>query len=76
MTLAIGRLAFLPAIAFLLAKIANAYAMKTGLKANPMAAGVIQSKFSAQLPQANGGYGSKPAADDVCVFLIGAKNNS
>lgn len=71
----IGRLAFLPAAVFLLVKIGDAYATKTGLKTDVYKQGLINQKFSAQLPDAHGDFGSEAARDDICVLLIGARNN-
>lgn len=72
----LGRIAFLPPVIYALVRTADVYAMKTGLKANVYKQGVIEQKFSAQFPDAKGDYGNKPARDEVCVLLIGAKSNS
>ena len=74
--LIIGRPAVFPAVAILLYKVAEAYAMKTGLIRNPHMDGVIDTKFSAQFPNSEGKFGNKPANNDVCVFILGAKTNS
>ncbi|KAI4729589.1 hypothetical protein E4T49_02724 [Aureobasidium sp. EXF-10728] len=71
----LGRTAFLPAICLLLYRVAEAYAIKTGLKHNHYLDGVIPEHYSAQLPgEADGGLES-PAESDICVFLIGSKVN-
>ncbi|KAG8626444.1 hypothetical protein KVT40_005389 [Elsinoe batatas] len=71
------RLAFLPAVLFLLAKIASAYAVNYNLLPNPhMLDQNITTKFSAQLPSPDGFFGSTPARSPLAVFLIGARNNS
>ncbi|KAK5716596.1 hypothetical protein LTR15_009487 [Elasticomyces elasticus] len=35
----------------------------------------LMKKFSAQFPDEAGNYGTKPANDEICVFLIGARCN-
>lgn len=71
----LGRTAFLPAVCLLLYRIADAYAITTGLKHNHYLDGVILDHYSAQLPgEATGGVES-PAESDVCVFMIGSKVN-
>lgn len=76
MFLIVGRLAVTPVLAFALYKLGTTYAIKTGLIANPYMQGVLETKFSAQIPDEQGNYGNKPANKDVCVFIIGAKVNS
>ena len=68
-----GRLALLPAVAAVFIKFADIYAQKTGLRRNKAADNVILHKFSAQIPNSDGDYGSVPAKADMCVFLIGAR---
>ncbi|KAF2153745.1 hypothetical protein K461DRAFT_311814 [Myriangium duriaei CBS 260.36] len=69
------RYAFIPAAFLALAKIADMYAVKTGLKKNPHMDGVIMAKFSAQFPDKSGNFGNQPARDGVCILMIGARNN-
>lgn len=59
----------------LLYRIANAYAIKTGLKHNHYLDGVILDHYSAQFPGESTGEPEAPAESDVCVFLIGSKVN-
>lgn len=71
----LGRTAFLPAVCLLLYRIADAYAITTGLKRNHYLDGVILDHYSAQFPgEATNGVES-PAESDVCVFMIGSKVN-
>ncbi|KAJ9624523.1 hypothetical protein H2203_005258 [Taxawa tesnikishii (nom. ined.)] len=74
--LLVGRLAFLPAALVLLYRLADTYAMATGLKHNVWSDSVIRGKFSAQFPDALGNYGSTPGRNEVGVLLIGARSNS
>jgi hypothetical protein len=73
--LAIGRVALLVPLVFFIAKITNTILMIYGFKANPGMKDVINSKFSAQIPNEDGTFGPKPAAKGVTVFLIGARSN-
>lgn len=70
------RYAFVPAGFLIASKIFTMYAMKTGLMKNTYMDGVIMSKYSAQFPDKSGDFGNQPARDSMCVFLIGARNNS
>lgn len=71
----LGRTAFLPAACLLLYRIADAYAIKTGLKHNHYLDGVILDHYSAQFPGEATDDVESPAESDVCVFLIGSKVN-
>ena len=71
----VGSYAFLPAIAYILLNIIETTAITLGWKSNPYMKGVLMKKFSAQMPDSNGSYGSKAARDDVVVFLIGTRCN-
>ncbi|KAI5196651.1 hypothetical protein AUEXF2481DRAFT_7329 [Aureobasidium subglaciale EXF-2481] len=73
--LAVGRTAFVPAAFVLLCRVADAYAVKTGLKHNHYLDGVIQEHYSAQLPGETDGDMETPADSDICVFIIGSKVN-
>ena len=66
----------MPAAVFLVYKLLDAYAMKTGLRRNKYMEGVIDRKFTAQLPDSKGQFGNLPARDAVAVLIIGAKCNS
>ncbi|TKX26410.1 hypothetical protein C1H76_1372 [Elsinoe australis] len=70
------RLAILPAFLLIFLKIADVYAQKFNLKTNPHMANNIVTKFSAQFPGTTGSFGNEPARSSMCVFLIGARNNS
>jgi hypothetical protein len=71
----LGRTAFLPAVCLLLYRMADAYAIKTGLKRNHYLDGVILDHYSAQFPGEADGALESPSETDVCVFLIGSKVN-
>ncbi|CZT25679.1 uncharacterized protein RCC_11348 [Ramularia collo-cygni] len=73
--LAIGRLALVPAVALLLYRTLDTYAMVVGFKENKYMKHVITQKVSAQIPDENGKFGSKPASSAITVFLIGARTN-
>lgn len=70
-----GRLALIPALAFLLYRAFSTYAMSIGLIHNTYMDGIIQKKFSTAFPDETGHYGNKPANNDVVVFLIGTRFN-
>lgn len=71
-----ARLAFLPALVYLLVRALDAYAQTTGWKSNPHMAGVLKQKFSAQFPDPEAGdFGSQPASQGVVVLLIGTRCN-
>lgn len=70
-----GRIALIPAVAYLLFKIGDAYAIRTGLKHNHYREGVIESKHAALFPDRQGNY-NKPGQDEVCVLHIGTRVNS
>lgn len=55
--------------------IASTSAAAAGWKHNPLMDGVVMSKFSTAFPDSQGTYGSKPADNDIVVFLIGFRNN-
>jgi hypothetical protein len=59
----------------LLYRMADAYAIKTGLKRNHYLDGVILDHYSAQFPGEADGALESPGESDVCVFLIGSKVN-
>jgi len=46
-----------------------------GFKTNHLMDSAIMKKYSAQLPNADGTFGPKPANNQVVVFLIGARCN-
>ncbi|KAK5136617.1 hypothetical protein LTR08_002631 [Meristemomyces frigidus] len=73
--LAVGRLALLPAVSVLLYRTFIAYAMTQGWMHNTCMDGVLMKKTSAQFPDANGKYGTKPADSEIVVFLIGTRCN-
>ena len=66
-------MALIPAALFLALNVVDTIAMQTKLKRNPKIDANIKHKFSAQLPDGEGNYGSQAARDSVCVFMIGAK---
>ncbi|KAK3648760.1 hypothetical protein LTR56_001033 [Elasticomyces elasticus] len=71
----IGRLAVLPAVVYLLWRTLRAYAMTVGWLHNSYMDNVKLGKASAQFPDAEGNFSSKPADDDIVVFLIGTRVN-
>lgn len=73
--LAIGRLSLVPAVAVLLYRTLDTYAMVIGFKENIYMKDVIQQKFSAQIPDELGDHGSKPADAPVTVLIIGTRSN-
>ncbi|KAK5690725.1 hypothetical protein LTR17_025850 [Elasticomyces elasticus] len=73
--LAVGRLALAPAVLVVAYKALLTYAQVVGWVRNPLMDDVIMKKFSAQIPDASGHYGSKPADNDIVVFLIGARSH-
>ena len=73
--LAIGRLAFVPAVALLMYRILEAYAITTGLATNPYMKDVVMEKYSAQFPDSRGQYGDKASNNDVAVLLLGTQSN-
>ena len=70
-----GRLALVPAVAYIIYHTLDAYAMSTGWKRNRYMDNVVMKKFSAAFPDENGHQTNKPANDDVVVFLIGTRCN-
>ena len=70
-----GRLAFYPAIAFLIYRTLDLYAVSVGWKRNQYMDDVIQKKYSTAFPDELGNYGNKPANNDVVVFHIGTRSN-
>ena len=73
--LMLGRIALLPAVAILLFRTLDAYAMSVGWKRNKYMDGVIPKKYSTSFPDDTGRYGNKPADSEVVVFLIGTRSN-
>lgn len=71
----VGRIALLPAIAYIIYTTANTGATAAGWKHNSMMDGVIMEKFSTAFPDSRGNYGSKPADTSIAVLLIGFRNN-
>jgi len=72
---AIGRWAFLPALTLVAYRFLDSYLQASGLKRNDYMEAVMQTKFSAQIPDSEGRFGSKPADSEVVVFLLGARIN-
>ncbi|KAK0833573.1 hypothetical protein LTR73_001335 [Friedmanniomyces endolithicus] len=73
--LVLGRPAVLPALAFLAYRSLRAYAMSVGWIHNVYMDDIILKKTSAQFPNAEGEFSSKPADDEIVVFLIGTRVN-
>jgi hypothetical protein len=73
--LAIGRLALFVPFLVIVFRIGDAILQTYGFKKNPLMDCGILSKYSAQMPNEDGTFGSKPANQQVVVFLIGARCN-
>lgn len=73
--LIVGRIALLPAIAYIIFTSANTSAIAAGWKHNPLMDGVIMEKFSTAFPDSQGNYGDKPADTSIAVLHIGFRNN-
>ncbi|GAB7346249.1 hypothetical protein MBLNU457_4978t1 [Dothideomycetes sp. NU457] len=70
-----GRVALIPAVAYLLFRIGDTYAIRTGLKRNHYRDGIIEQKHAALFPDRQGNY-NKPGQEEVCVLHIGTRTNS
>lgn len=70
-----GRLAVLPAVAVLIYQSLKTYLMTIGVIHDTYQDGIVKGKFSAQFPDAQGNFGSKPSDTEVCVFIIGVRSN-
>ncbi|TKA82538.1 hypothetical protein B0A55_02276 [Friedmanniomyces simplex] len=73
--LALGRLAFLPALVYLAWRSLRAYAMSVGWLHNVYMDDVILKKTSAQFPNAEGEFSCTPADEQVVVLMIGTRVN-
>lgn len=73
--LVVGRLAVFPFLAVLGYRTLIAYAMSLGWIHNIYMEGVVFRKMSAQFPDAEGNFSTKPADDQVSVLLIGTRCN-
>jgi hypothetical protein len=73
--LMLGRMALVIPTIFVVFTIIDRTLMILNFKANPQMEGVLTDKFSAQLPNDDGTFGPKPAAQGVTVLLIGAGSN-
>lgn len=69
------RYACLPPILIILCQTIDHALMQFGFTENRYMAGVITSKFSAQIPNADGTFGSTPAASSIIVFHLAARSN-
>ena len=70
-----GRIALVPAVVLLLARLLRAYAISLRLLPNPLASTNLPYKTSAQLPSPDGTPATTPASQPVVVFLLWARNN-
>ncbi|KAL3466917.1 hypothetical protein BJX64DRAFT_249255 [Aspergillus heterothallicus] len=66
---------FVPALLILLYRILDVFLILYGVKPNPYMEGVIQKKFSAQIPFEDGSFGDRPSRDKVTVLMLGSKSN-
>lgn len=73
--LAIGRSAFLPATLWLGYRMLHTYLVVCGFAPNPHMANVIAGKTTTQFPNETGDSGTRPASNEIVVFLLGAKIN-
>lgn len=71
----VGQTAFILPFVVVTVRLLDTFLMAAGVKHNPFMDGVVGMKYSAQLPDEAGHYGPKPADQQVCVFLIGARCN-
>ena len=71
----IGRWALIMPFAALALRFGRTLLIAGGFLHNSLMDGVVVNKASAQMPNADGSFGPKPASKGVTVFLIGAKNN-
>ena len=71
----LGVLSLVPAGLLLLFRTLDTLLMTLRWKHNKSMDGVIMNKFTAQFPDDEGRYGSKPADSDVVVFIIGTRCN-
>lgn len=71
----IGRAAFLVPVTWLVARMLDTALKMAGVINNPYMKNAILTKYSAQIPKEDGTFGSEPASDQICVFLIGARCN-
>lgn len=73
--LTLGRVALVIPATLLFWRILDAFLQANGYRHNPHMDGVINNKFSAQLPDRSGEFGNKPANGEVVVFLLGFSSN-
>ena len=71
----VGRIALLPALAYIIVTSANTSAIAAGWKHNPMMDDLIMQKISTAFPDGEGNYGDKPADTSLAVLIIGFRNN-
>ncbi|KAK8859418.1 hypothetical protein PGQ11_010152 [Apiospora arundinis] len=69
------RYAVLPAPALLLCRMAKTLLMSNGFFRNSQAEGVIQGKFTAQVPGPDGAMPTLPSENPICVLILAARSN-
>ncbi|KAI9773100.1 MAG: hypothetical protein M1840_008221 [Geoglossum simile] len=70
-----SRFALAPAFLIISCRLLDTAFMTASLKKNPLIEESIPWKFSAQIPDAQGGHSKEPSSSDVCVFLLGGRSN-
>jgi hypothetical protein len=70
-----SRFALIPPFLFLAYRFLDTVLMATSWKENVYLEGVIQGKFTAQIPDVQGRLSNEPSSEGICVFLIGARVN-
>ncbi|OAX84105.1 hypothetical protein ACJ72_01517 [Emergomyces africanus] len=71
----LGYITLLPAAAIIIYRASDNLLMVWGWKKNRYLSGVFLNRFSAQVPNSDGSFGSTPAASSVVVFIIGSKSS-
>ncbi|KAL2826723.1 hypothetical protein BJY01DRAFT_145128 [Aspergillus pseudoustus] len=66
---------FIPALLILGYRVIDVFLIMYGIKPNPYMDGVINHKFSAQLPFEDGSFGERPSRDKMVVLILGSKSN-
>ncbi|KAH0543593.1 hypothetical protein FGG08_002154 [Glutinoglossum americanum] len=69
------RFSLAPAVLILTYRTADALLMASGLRKNPYLGGVIHGKFTAQIPDRQGGFSKETSNEGICIFMVGARAN-
>ncbi|KAF3397143.1 hypothetical protein DPV78_008224 [Talaromyces pinophilus] len=71
----LGPMTLIPTAVVILYRVIDHLLMATGIIRNRYMDGVLHTKFSGQYPRPDGSFAADPAAESVCVFLLGASCN-